>query len=665
MSDITIPGVNSGLNTDSIVSKLMEMEKIPLNRKKDDLESYENEKKIWQDLSKNLTNFEDTAKGLYGADNPFNERIVESSDEKVLTATADRGAISQDKELTVIKKASSDRFLSKSIDDKFEAPSGEYSFTIGDKNIDFNFRGGTVKRLVERINNRGNNLLRAQLIKDTPDTTVMLIESTKEGLDNKLVFNDGAAKDFAISAGILVQSDDSLREIPVKPSVDSKLTETTETGETLLNPGANGKIEISPAEKDTGNIYLELQVEIKNLESSEWTPPTQPQGPDKPENSGIDYNGIIVNNTDSLVSIPEWKKPEPPKTNVDFEVFSSDANGTKRFLPALKDTTEPQKLTVKLSDLGGSSSAINFENNNTNKAITIKKIKFYNPETRGGWEPSHPVDKASNSVVEVDGIKITRESNTIDDLIPGVTLTLKSESEDPVDLKITPDDELVKDRIIKFVGSYNRLQANLSILTSTDNAVISELDYFTDDEKEEAKDRLGYFQGDSTLIQVKSKLQNIFMSPYKTKSDESLKMLSQIGISTNSSGLGGGYNKSKLRGYIEINEDELDSSLANNMVAVKELFGYDSDGDLIVDTGAAYSAQASMKPYAGTNGIFSYRMSTLDSKIKRTERDISNYELKLADKEAELKNKYAKMEGSVNAMQQTSSSLQNLNSSGN
>ncbi|MDC7228022.1 MAG: flagellar filament capping protein FliD [Spirochaetales bacterium] len=665
MSDITIPGVNSGLNTDSIVSKLMELERIPLERKEDERDSYKNEKTIWQDLSRDLTKLEDSAKALYGADNPFNERIAESSNERVLTAVAERGALEQEKEITVLQKASADRFLSDSIDKDFEAPSGTYTFGIGDEEISFNFRGGSISRLADRINSRGRDMLRAQVIKDTPDTTVMLIESTKEGLENKLEFKDGAALEFAVSAGILRQVDSSLRIIPAEPAEGARGTSEDSSGRTLLAPGAEGLFRITPPVKDNGKLLVEFDVQINNLEEGEWTPPEAPEGPASPSDSSIDFKGINIYNSGSSISLPEWDAPLPPEKIVDLEVFSSRSGSSETFFPALRDTEQKQKITVSLADLGGTTDSIAFKNNNTFKNISISEIKIYDPNARGDWEPAKPIDQASNSRLMVDGIEIIRNSNTIDDLVPGVTLTLRGEDEEPIDLTISPDNELVKDSIISFFGNYNRIQADLAILTSNDATVISEIDYFTEDEVQKANERLGYFQGDSTLIQMKSRLQLIMMEAYSSPTDDTLRLLSQIGISTNSSGFGAGLNNSKLRGYIEINEDTLDSILETNIRGVKDLFGLDTDGDLVIDNGAAYKAQEYMSPYTGSNGILAYRMTSLDSRISSTESDITSYELKLEDTEADLKNKYAIMEGNINAMQQSSNSLNNLNNNNN
>ena len=661
MSDITIPGVNSGLNTDKIVSKLMELERIPLDRKENELDTFENEKIIWQDLSRSISKLQDTAKELYGADNPFNERIVESSNERVLTAIAERGAVIQEKEITVISRARSDRFLSDSISEDFEAPSGNYAFSIGEEKISFNFRGGSLKRLADRINSRGKGLLRAQIVRDTPDTNVILIESTKEGMENKLVFEEGSAIEFAVSAGLLKRSDSSLRLISPEPAAGSTGYHEASDGGLLLSPKASGVIPVSPEVKDNGNLFLEFKVRINDLEEQKWAPPPPPPGPDSPASGNISFKGVFIENSGTKIILPDWKEPEAPVTVVDFEVFSSVNGDESIYLPALRDTAGEQTVKIRLSDIGGITSGLRFKNNNTYKEISLSDIKIYDPDARGDWEPSRPVEQASDAKLSIDGIEISRTSNSIDDLVPGVTLNLRGEDEESITLKVEPDEELIKDRIINFIGNYNRLQADLGILTSNDGALISEIDYFTEDEMVKARERLGYFQGDSTLIQMKSRLQLIMMEPYTTVDSETIRLLSHIGISTNSSGFGGGINNSKLRGYIEINEEKLDSAIENNIQAVKDLFGMDTDGDLIIDSGAAYKTQEYAKPYSGSSGIISYRISSLDSKISRTQRDITSYELKLEDKEAELKNKYAIMEGNINSMQQSSNALNNLN----
>ena len=66
----------------------------------------------------------------------------------------------------------------------------------------------------------------------------------------------------------------------------------------------------------------------------------------------------------------------------------------------------------------------------------------------------------------LDGINVVRDTNDIDDLIPGVTLNLVSESEQPVDLMVKRDIDTIMDSLITFVGNYNQLLTKVDILES-------------------------------------------------------------------------------------------------------------------------------------------------------------------------------------------------------
>jgi flagellar hook-associated protein 2 len=198
---------------------------------------------------------------------------------------------------------------------------------------------------------------------------------------------------------------------------------------------------------------------------------------------------------------------------------------------------------------------------------------------------------------------------------------------------------------------------NQAVSTAND-AIIQELDYLTDDEKKTAQQRLGIMQGDFTLSNIKSSLQQTLMNSYQTDAGTQLALLSQIGISTNSK-QGTGVDRSRLRGYLEIDEAALDAALKGNIATIKQLFGNDLNGDLIIDAGAAYQIDALMKPYVETGGIINVKNSTLDSQIKSEQSRVENYDKQLASKEADLKKKYGAMEGALQQMQATSQSIDN------
>jgi len=146
-----------------------------------------------------------------------------------------------------------------------------------------------------------------------------------------------------------------------------------------------------------------------------------------------------------------------------------------------------------------------------------------------------------------------------------------------------------------------------------------------------------------------------------------LSLLSQIGIGTDI-GRGGastGFDASRLRGYLEIDEKVLDDAIATKLSAIKELFGYDTNGDLIADTGIAFNLETITRPYVETGGIISLKTRTVDSRISSEQRRIDTMDRQLASREAELRVQYAQMENAFNRMERMSQSLERFNQQNN
>jgi flagellar capping protein FliD len=309
------------------------------------------------------------------------------------------------------------------------------------------------------------------------------------------------------------------------------------------------------------------------------------------------------------------------------------------------------KVTGEENSLGFSGEALSLGE----KAGMIKPL--YDEEgTLLEIMPLNAVSKAQDAIVSMEGIEVSRPENQINDLIPGVTITVKSASDRPVRLLVESDQEGVKDAIITMVGNYNRLMAEINILTRNDDRVIEELSYLTKDEKDEYRKRLGSFSADSTLAQMRSTLMRIVTAPYQTSEDQDLTLLAQIGIGSDIR-RSGGTDSSRLRGYLEIDEKVLDEALASKLTAVRQLFGSDTTGDLIVNSGIAYSIEALTKPYTEIGGLFALKTGSLNSRIDQEKRRIVTLDRQLAAKEAELKKQYGQMEGAFTRMEQLSTSF--------
>ena len=173
------------------------------------------------------------------------------------------------------------------------------------------------------------------------------------------------------------------------------------------------------------------------------------------------------------------------------------------------------------------------------------------------------------------------------------------------------------------------------------------------------------FQGDFSLTNGKSSLQQIVSSNYRFSDDAAVTMLSQIGVSTNAGGGARGYSPSQMRGYLEVDEKKLDESLKSNLNQIKNLFGYDSDGDLIIDDGIGYKIDRQLTSWVQSGGIISSKTNSLETQIKNSNSKITRLQTQLDRKEADLRRKYANMEGTLNSLESQQSTMQNFSNQNN
>ena len=670
MSDISIPGVSGANNKYSeLIESLMKIERVPLERAEEKAKSLDTKKSLWQGLNRDLNNLKESSKLLWSFENPFNERVASSSDENILTAAATREAAQEEINFKVLKTASGDKFISKQLDTKYKVPEGKYRFVVNEKEFTISYRGGSIKNFTDAINEKAEGYLKANLIRNTADSYIFSLEGLKTGAENKIFFAEDAIK-FGVDTGILKLAGDSDFEIhldnnTIRPwninPIDKELI-YAQNNSIVINPGGEAKLPFPDNIKIEDNFVLEYTIDVKNT-LKDYKDPQPPPGPSDTGIEALTFEGLTIQGKSSIIRLPEWKPPEAPPFVSDLNVLFAESSGSLIALPPIEDTNGAEKKQIEIGKIARSLNSINLRNKNTDRTITISDIKIINPDVTGDYAVNNQIQKASNSKIEFEGIEIERPSNSIDDLLPGVTLNLKKASDDIVNLKIEPDRELIKESILSFVFNYTSLMEELQILTNREESVIDEIFRFSDEEIEQAKEKLGAFQGDITFMQLKSRLQQIVMNPYPTSAGDELSLLAQIGISTNSSG--GGFDASKLRGYLEVNEEELDQALETKTEFISELFGYDSNNDLTVDTGVAYALDRYLNTYVQVGGLISSRVDTIDGQLDRVKDEIESYEAKLKEKEKQYKIQYGMMEGDLNKMENTSNRIDSYFNNGN
>ena len=670
MSDISIPGVSSKYNTTKLVEDLVAAERIRLTRMEEQVEGFETTRDTWRDLNREMGTLQRSTKALYGFENPFAEKNAISSNERILTATASRTAPFDNYSITVKQVATADRFLSPSLSRDFRVQSGTYSFSVGGESVSLRYRGGTIADFARRLSDKGEGLLRATTVRDTPETQVLMIEAIPTGSANRLVFGDDAIT-FGVETGMMRPVRAGGAEVSLSSAVDTATSAggtpvpensfSLSDGVLRVQPSSSMRLPFdNPADVEEGMV-LEYRYRTVDISEADLAPAVPP-GPAFPDSPGVTYGGLTVKNSGSEFAVPPGEDWSPPEPVDDWDVFRLEGSQGNRELPAIEQSGEFRTVRVEAAGLPADVTALTVDNENTRRAVEIADIRLYNPDRQGNLEPANPVDTARDALIEFRGIEARRPTNAIDDLVDGLTINLKRASDEAVDLKIEPDTEAAKEGIIRFVFNYNSLLTRILVLTSDDPAVIDELEYLSDDDREAFEEQLGSLRGDLSLNQMKNRLQSIISNPYSTRAGSDLTLLAQIGVSTNASSgnTGGSLDFSKLRGYLEIDEERLDSVLQSDIDSVKDLFGRDTSGDLVIDSGVARSVDDYLTPYTQTGGFVSNRISRIDSQIDSTKDDISDYEDYLENYEADLKRQYGNMEGMLNQLESSSRELDNF-----
>lgn len=682
MAGINIPGVTNQYNTNETVEKLMQIERIPLTREQKTLDSYKAQQDAWRSVNRKMTELRDSVKTLYSFDNPFNNKITSSTEEYAITADATRKATYESFKVDVIQPATADRFLTSELDSDTKVPAGTYTYKINDKSITMRWKGGSLQDFSNALNRRGGELLKTRVIGASKGKKTLSIESQKTGSENRLTFEDDA-KTFAESSGMIIRvkpktiefgtNRNDYRNIQPEVPEQERLPQISAanlkiSGENVVVPPRGGYA-LSIPETVLGTPGTHIQFAIKKQDATDITVALNKQEskPVFPDSGTATFKDVTIRNAPidaSLPPEPEKKiKPLDPISTSDV-LFVKMKDGSEKHIstPGLL-SGEETKIDISLDDYKNIDSLV-IKNRNTGISLSVTSVSALNPSENRGFVPQHAISSADDAIIKYEGITIRRPTNTIDDVVPEVTLNVFDKTEKTATIAVKPDVESAKEALITFVGKYNQSLAEINILSQNKPEIIEELDYLSSDEKKEKQEKLGMFSTDSSLTSLKSALQTAASANYKFDEDAKITMLSQIGIATNATNYSG-YTPSKLRGYLEIDEKKLDSELEKHLDDVRNMFGYDSDGDLIIDSGIGYKLDKQLTAYVQSGGVFAMKTSSLDARIKSSEQKIARLETQMDDKEAELRTKYGQMEGALNSLESQQNTIKNFSNSGN
>lgn len=162
--------------------------------------------------------------------------------------------------------------------------------------------------------------------------------------------------------------------------------------------------------------------------------------------------------------------------------------------------------------------------------------------------------ESQNAVVNVNGIDIIRQSNTVTDALPGVTLTLKAQSTADETLAVSRSTDDNKKAVTDWVNAYNSLQSTITSLTKYEPPATGATAQNSSN---------GVLMGDSTIRGVQSDLRALLTNVQTG----SYAIMAQLGITQDPlKGADGTF------GNLKIDDKKLTQALTDNPAGVQAYF---------------------------------------------------------------------------------------------
>lgn len=241
--------------------------------------------------------------------------------------------------------------------------------------------------------------------------------------------------------------------------------------------------------------------------------------------------------------------------------FDSNGNGTKSItidssnnsLQGIRDAINAAKIGVTATIINdGSASpyrlALSSDNNGVSNSLKISVSGDTSVTNLLAHDPAATQNlsenvTATNANFKVNGVSVSKTSNSATDVIQGVTLNLKKITTTSTTVTVAHDNASVSNSVAGFVKAYNELAKTLKDISAYNPAT----------------KQAAILQGDSTVRSLQSQLRNALGSPVVGASG-ALTTLSQIGIS---------FQKD---GSLGLDTTKLNSAITNNVSDIASLF---------------------------------------------------------------------------------------------
>lgn len=696
---LRMTGMTSGLDTDSIVSALMEAQttkKTKVENKKTKLEWTQN---IWTGLNKKLYSFYTDSAGKMRFQSSYQTKKAASSDASILTATAQSSASSGSYTVKVNQLAAAQYVTSAKVSAKSTDASGKVTeskvtsdtklsalgfdtegdttieITAGEKTINLNVdETTTVRDFVNALKDAGLN---ASFDEKQGRFFISAKESGADGkftITSKTMTGEQVAAQNKLMDSVDYSNLSSGDQDTVK-KIHSDLKNAQDTSAAADAEKSLQDISDRTAKEKATEYYKNKLTDDMLSKYKYETDGTDGNG-DAHKAGDIDYSKVkqalqeagldnnVYTESDRLIVLKQ-KIIEPAVTEklaseeytgkIDNAVTSGlgDAGIEKQseryatislavngYAQAMKDGTEQSKESalklLGMDDIDGS--AVKESADGTGMVVI----------------------EAADSIVQVNGATLTSSNTTLD--VNGLSLNLVSASDREVKVTVSNDSTAVYDAIKDFVEQYNSALSEMNKYYYADSA--RGYDPLTDDQKEamsdeevekwETKIKDSLLRRDSTLSGILETFRTSLTGITVKASDGKTYSLANLGITT-----GKDY---KEYGLLHIKGDEDDTDYADSENTLQSMINSDPDIVMEVMSGIASNLYNNINKKISTtttmkSALSFYNDKEMTKQMTQYKKDIKSWETKLSDMEDRYYKQFSAMETALSKLQSQQNSL--------
>jgi flagellar hook-associated protein 2 len=223
------------------------------------------------------------------------------------------------------------------------------------------------------------------------------------------------------------------------------------------------------------------------------------------------------------------------------------------------------------------------------------------------------LQSAADASFKINGLSVTRSSNTVNDVIEGVTLELFANTTGVARLDLNRDTTIIKSNISGLVAAFNDFEDTLKILSDRS----SEVEKFG-----------GVLAGESLLRTIRNQVRDMLTRTSST-AGSTIQAARDVGLSID------------RNGKLNLDEGQLDAALQNNFSEVSTMFSAGTNNQSIystADAGLAGDAINRIEKMLLSSGAINTQSLSAASQVKQYQTKLTELEERM-DK---LLNRYIK-----------------------